>query len=52
MIIEILNLTSIIGHYIVPKESLDNVDKNVLFNKKSEIVENKESPLKHSAGIE
>ena len=44
--IEKLNLTSIIGHYSVPEESLDNVDiENVLddnINNKSETVENKD----------
>ena len=55
MIIEILNLTSIIGHHTVPEESFDNVVEYVLddnVNYKSETVENKGSPLKHSAGIE
>ena len=45
-IIEKPNLTSIIGHYSVPEESLDNVDiENILddnINNKSETVENKD----------
>ena len=42
MIIEILNLTSIIGHHTVPEESFDNVVEYVLddnINYKSETVE-------------
>ena len=46
IIIEKLNLTSIIGHYIVPEESLDDVDNENVFddnlNNKSETVENKD----------
>ena len=46
ILIEKLNLTSIIGHYSVPEESLDNVDiENILddnINNKSETVENKD----------
>ena len=48
-----LNLTSIIGHHTVPEESLDNDAEKLLDNikNKSEIMEHKESPLKHTAGV-
>ena len=54
MIIEILNLTSIIGHHTVPVGSFDTVDEYVLddnINYKSETLENKDLLSKHSAGI-